>query len=129
MSHPEIYFRESELEAISNKYHEAKKAIDSEVNDYFAHVSSIDELYYKVGFLENKENIYDSFENSALAVENFGKLSVQNSRELYGDPFSYNPFQSFEPTSSKGGFYIGIGILVFFVITMMNKWKIKNTNK
>lgn len=125
MSHPKIFFRESELEVISKDYSDTKKTIDTEVKSYFENVYNIDGLYYKVGLLENKQDIYKSFNNTAYAIENFGKTSVINNRELYTDPFSYSPFQSFDPTSSKGGFYIGICIFIFFVFTMLKKWRIK----
>lgn len=125
MSHPKIFFRESELNAIREKYSETKIKIDSEVESYFSNVYSIDGLYYKVGQLENKQEIYHSFKNTAYSIESFGKSSVKNNTELSVDPFSYSPFQSFDPTSSKGGFYIGIGILIIFLFTLVKKWRIK----
>jgi hypothetical protein len=125
MSHPKIFFRESELDAVAEKYSNTKKTIDSEVENYFSNTYSIDGLYYKVGLLENKQDIYNSFKSSAYSIESFGKTSVKNNTELYIDPFSYSPFQSFNPTSSKGGFYIGIGLLIFFLFALIKKWRIK----
>lgn len=125
MSHPKVFFRVSELDRISKKYSDTKKSIDSEVENYFSNTYSINSLKYKVELLENKKNIYESFNNTAYAIESFGKTSVINNRETYTDPFSYNPFQSFDPSSSEGGFYIGICLLVFFLFTMIKKWKVK----
>ncbi len=125
MSHPKIFFRKSEFEAIAEKYSQTKKTIDTEVENYFENVYSIDGLYYKVGLLENKQDIYKSFNNTAYAIESFGKTSVINNRELYSDPFSYSPFQSFDLTSSKGGFFIGIGLLIIFLFALIKKWRIK----
>ena len=125
MSHPNIFFRETELNAIREKYSETKNEIDSEVDSYFANTNSVDGLYFKVGLLENKQKIYDSFKDTAYTIESFGKTSVKLNSEQYVDPFSYSPFQSFDPTSSKGGFYIGIGLLIIFLFALIKKWRIK----
>jgi hypothetical protein len=122
MSNPKIFFREAELNLIAENYSNTKNTIDTEVENYFSNVNSVDGLYFKVGLLENKQEIYNSFKNSAYSSESLGKTS---NSELYVDPFSYNPFQSFNPTSSKGGFYIGIGLLILFFFTLVQKWKIK----
>jgi hypothetical protein len=122
MSNPEIFFREAELNSITEKYYNTKNTIDTEVENYFSSVNSVYGLYFKVGLLENKQEIFNSFKNSTNSVDRLGKTS--NSK-LYVDPFSYNSFQSFNPTSSKGGFYIGIGLLILFFFTIVKKWKIK----
>lgn len=124
MNHPKIFFRESEFNQIAENYSQTKNLIDSEVETYFSNSNSITNLYYKVGFLENKQEIYESFNNTAYSIEKFGKSSVINGRQLYDDPFTYSPFQSFDPTSSKGGFYIGIIILIFFLIALIKKWQL-----
>lgn len=45
-------------------------------------------------------------------------------RELYDDPFTYSP-QDFDPTSSKGAFYIGIILLIFYFFALVKRWQLK----
>jgi|26BtaG_2_1085354.scaffolds.fasta_scaffold08330_2 hypothetical protein len=125
MSHPIVFFRKTEFNAIAKEYSLTKKAIDTEVENYFLNTNSLNNLYYKVELLENKQDYYKSFNNTANAIESWGKSSIQNSSPLYSDPFSYNHFQSFNPLSSKGGFYIGIFIMIVFLLAIIKKWKIR----
>lgn len=41
MSHPEIFFRETEFKQIAKKYSQTKKNIDSEVETYFFNTNSM----------------------------------------------------------------------------------------
>jgi len=124
MSHPVIFFREVELNKIQNEYHLAKSKIDSDVENYFSNTNSIENLYFKVGLLENKEKVLNSFKDTALAIESFGKDYVKLNTEKHVDPFSYSSFQEFDLTGSKEAFYIGIVVFILFLFSLIKKWKV-----
>lgn len=125
MSHPKVFFHESDLNIIRNKYQETKKSIDLEVDSYFLNINSMDNLYYKVSLLDNKNEIYNSFKSLNHGLTNSPLSTKLNSRKPYVDPFSYSNQQSFDLMSSKDGFIIGVFALLFFFFTLIKQWRIK----
>jgi len=124
MNHPEIFFRTTELALIKSEYYSQKKAIDLEVENYFANTQSLDNLYSKVNELENSKEILKAFQSNIVAIQQF-PISSKLNRETTVDPFSYSLFRSFNITDSKSGFNIGIIILVIFLVSLLKNWKAK----
>ncbi|MCP9199022.1 hypothetical protein MKO06_03820 [Gramella sp. GC03-9] len=123
MGHPKVFFRIEELNNLQEQYSNDKEIIDNQVDHFLSNVNSKEGLYYQISLLDNSQEYFDSFKNTALAIENFGKSSVLNNRPLYADPFSYVYNSGFDLSNPETLFYFTIGLGVLFVILLFTKLK------
>ncbi len=123
MGHPTIYFRIEELQRLQEQYSKDKIIIDNQIENFLSNVNSKQELFYEISKLENSQEYFDGFKNTAFAIESLGKSSILHNRPLYADPFSYMNFGGFNITNPETTFHFAIALGIIFFILLFTKLK------
>ncbi|MBD3581572.1 hypothetical protein [Flavobacterium selenitireducens] len=126
MSYRGIFFRASEIENLQNEYSAAADKIFNDAQVRFSNISSLEQLYARVGKLKNSESILTSF-----------RIKTQNSylqRGSIQDPwvgaFTQSPsdVHRFNFFGSEFIFYSTLVVVLFLIISFFTKLKFLKTS-